>query len=70
MKQKKPLQFPEGVLRNPTNFTYEQTIAQDNYKAHSVDSFFLISNPEYSFISSTIVRDIARNGGNYLHMTP
>lgn len=57
-------------LRNPTDFTYEQTIAQANDKVNGVDSLFLIASPEYSFISSSIVRDIARNGGNFSPLVP
>lgn len=51
-------------LRNTTDFNYEQTIAQANYKVNGVDSLFIICSPEYSHISSSIVRDISRNGGD------
>lgn len=57
-------------LRNATDFTYEQTIAQANAKVNGVDSVFIISTPEYSYISSSIVRDIARNGGDYSSLIP
>ena len=57
-------------LRNTTDFNYEQTIAQANDKVNGVDSVFLICSPEYSHISSSIVRDIARNGGNISSLVP
>jgi len=57
-------------LRNSTDFTYEQTIAQTNAKVNGVDSIFLMCSPEYSHISSSIVRDIARNGGDFSALVP
>jgi len=57
-------------LRNTTDFNYEQSIAQANDKVNGVDSVFLICSPEYSHISSSIVRDIARNGGNIESLVP
>lgn len=57
-------------LRNTTDFNYEQSIAQANDKVNGVDSVFLICSPEYSHISSSIVRDIARNGGNIGSLVP
>ena len=63
-------QFILRGLRNTTDFTYEQTIAQANEKVNGVDSVFLICSPEFSHISSSIVRDIARNDGNYSSLVP
>ena len=57
-------------LRNTTDFNYEQTIAQANDKVNGVDSVFLICSPEYSHISSSIVRDIGRNGGDIGSLVP
>ena len=57
-------------LRNTTDFNYEQSIAQANDKINGVDSVFLICSPEYSHISSSIVRDIARNGGDISSLVP
>ena len=57
-------------LRNTVDFTYEQTIAQANEKVNGVDSVFLICSPEYSHISSSIVRDIARNDGDFSSLIP
>jgi len=63
-------QFILRGLRNSTDFEYEQTIAQANDKVNGIDSVFIISSPEYGFISSSIVRDIARNGGDYSKLVP
>ncbi len=57
-------------LRNATDFTYEQAIAQANDTANGMDSVFLMCSPEYSHISSSIVRDIARNNGDINSLVP
>lgn len=68
--KKEEAQYILRGLRNPNDFMYEQTIAQANEKVNGVDSVFLICSPEYSHISSSIVRDIARNGGDYRSLVP
>lgn len=68
-KQEKA-QFILRGLRNATDFSYEQSIAQANNKVNGVDSIFLIASPEYAYISSSIVRDIARNGGDINPLIP
>ena len=57
-------------LRNTTDFTYEQSIAQTNANLQSIESIFLVCSPEVSNISSSIVRDVIRNGGDYTKMVP
>lgn len=57
-------------LRNSTDLNYEQPIAQTNYKMAGVESIFLIASPEVSHISSTIVRDIIRNEGDFSGLVP
>jgi len=52
-------------LRNSSDFNYEQSIAQTNSSLSSIDSVFLITSPQLAFISSTIVRDLIKNGGDY-----
>lgn len=63
-------QFIVRGLRNTTDLNYEQPIAQTNYKMTKVDSIFFISSPEVSNISSTIVRDVMRNDGDYSSLVP
>lgn len=51
-------------LRNSSDFDYEKTISQlNNIIGENVDTMFLISKPEYSHISSTIVREIIKGKG-------
>ncbi|QAA81655.1 pantetheine-phosphate adenylyltransferase [Aequorivita sp. H23M31] len=57
-------------LRNTTDLNFEQPIAQTNFKMAKIDSLFLICSPEVSNISSTIVRDIMRNDGDYSNLVP
>ncbi|NND61719.1 MAG: pantetheine-phosphate adenylyltransferase [Flavobacteriaceae bacterium] len=57
-------------LRNTTDFNYEQTIGQANAKVNGVDSVFLMCSPELTHVSSSIVRDIARNGGDISSLVP
>lgn len=68
--KKEQAQYILRGLRNTTDFTYEQTIAQANAKVNGVDSVFIVCSPEYSHVSSSIVRDIARNGGNFSSLVP
>jgi pantetheine-phosphate adenylyltransferase len=68
--KKKKAQYILRGLRNTTDFTYEQTIAQANEKVNGVDSLFLICSPEFSHVSSSIVRDLARNNGDYSSLIP
>lgn len=63
-------QFIVRGLRNTTDLNFEQPIAQTNYKMTTVDSIFFISSPEVSNISSTIVRDVMRNDGDYSILVP
>lgn len=52
-------------LRNAADFDYEKTISQLNdIVGQGLDTIFLISRPNYSHISSTIVREIILGGGD------
>ena len=58
-------QFLLRGLRTSADFEYERAIAQMNKKMYKhIESVFLLTSPEYTPISSTIVRDIIRHGGN------
>ncbi len=51
-------------LRNASDFDYEKTISQlNNIIGKDLDTVFFISKPEYSHISSTIVREIIKGKG-------
>lgn len=52
-------------LRNSSDFDYEKTISQLNHiVGNGIETVFLISEPAYSHISSTIVREIIVGGGD------
>ena len=52
-------------LRNSSDFDYEKTISQlNNIVGVGLETIFLISRPEYSHISSTIVREIIKGKGD------
>ncbi len=57
-------------LRNASDFSYEQAIAQTNRNLKEIETVFLVSDPCISNISSSIVRDVIRNGGDYTAMVP
>ena len=58
-------------LRNSSDFKYEKGIAQMNrsMKNH-IDTIFIITEPEVSHISSSLVRDIVKNGGDVSQFVP
>lgn len=57
-------------LRNGIDLEYEKAIAQTNYKMEGIESIFLIASSGKTHLSSTIVRDVIRNGGDYGFMVP
>lgn len=57
-------------LRNTLDFSYEKSIAQNNTLLSGIESIFIICSPNASHISSTIVREIARYGGDYSNLVP
>jgi|TARA_B110000037_G_scaffold82591_1_gene98307 pantetheine-phosphate adenylyltransferase len=57
-------------LRNPADFEFEKAIAQTNRKLSGIETIFLLTSAETSFISSSIVRDIIRNNGDVSVLVP
>lgn len=58
-------------LRNSSDFDYEKTISQVNYIiTGGIETVFLISSPAYSHISSTIVREVIKGGGDVKPFLP
>ncbi len=58
-------------LRNPADFEFEKAISQANKKLNTeLETIFLVTSPEFSFISSSIVRDVAANNGDYTQFVP
>ncbi|WP_440880709.1 pantetheine-phosphate adenylyltransferase [Tenacibaculum sp. C7A-26P2] len=57
-------------LRNPADFEFEKAIAHTNRKLSEIETVFLLTSSGKSYISSSIVRDVIRNNGNYKGLVP
>ena len=58
-------------LRTSADFGFERGIAQVNRAMDtSIETIFILALPEHSAISSTIIRDIIKNGGNVAQFVP
>ena len=57
-------------LRNPADFEFEKAIAHTNRRLSKIETIFLLTAASTSFISSSIVRDVIRNGGDYKVLVP
>ena len=58
-------------IRSTADFEYEKAISQMNHAMRpEIESIFILSKPGFSAISSTIVRDILRNGGDVSKFVP
>jgi len=57
-------------LRNPADFEFEKAIAQTNRKMSKIETVFLLTSADTSYISSSIVRDIIRNKGDVSLLVP
>lgn len=68
--KKEDAQFILRGLRNPADFEFEKAIAHTNRKLSQIETVFLLTASKTSYISSTIVRDVIRNGGDYTVLVP
>lgn len=57
-------------LRNPADFEFEKAIAHTNRRLSGIETLFFLTAAETSYISSSIVRDVIRNGGDYTSLIP
>jgi len=57
-------------LRNPADFEFEKAIAHTNRYLSKIETVFLLTAARTSYISSSIVRDVLRNGGEYQKLVP
>jgi pantetheine-phosphate adenylyltransferase len=58
-------------LRTSADFEFERAIGQVNKAmAGEIETVFLLTAPEHSFINSTIVRDVIKNGGDASGFVP
>ncbi len=57
-------------LRAVTDFDYEMQMAQMNYNQAGVETLFMTTNPLYAFLSSSLVKEFARFGGDVAGLAP
>lgn len=57
-------------VRNNGDFEFEKAIARTNRKLSEIETVFLLTSASTSFISSSIVREIIRNKGDYTQLVP
>ncbi len=57
-------------LRTGTDFEYELQMAQMNRHVAGVDTFFVATRPEYSFVSSSLAKEVATLGGDVSALLP
>ncbi|MFT5256795.1 MAG: pantetheine-phosphate adenylyltransferase [Polaribacter sp.] len=57
-------------LRNPADFEFEKAIAHTNRDLAPIETVFLLTAASTSYISSSIVRDVIKNNGDYTKLVP
>jgi pantetheine-phosphate adenylyltransferase len=57
-------------LRAVSDFDYEMQMAQMNYSQAGVETMFLTTNPLYAFLSSSLVKEFAKYGGDVTGLVP
>jgi pantetheine-phosphate adenylyltransferase len=57
-------------LRAVSDFDYEMQMAQMNYSQAGVETLFVTTNPLYAFLSSSLVKEFARYGGDVTGLIP
>jgi pantetheine-phosphate adenylyltransferase len=57
-------------LRAISDFDYELQMAQMNQRLSGIDTFFISTSPQHSFLSSSLVTEVARFGGDVSSMVP
>ena len=68
--KKEKAQFILRGLRNPADFEFEKAIAHTNRRLSKIETVFLLTAANTSYISSSIVRDVLRNGGDASPFVP
>lgn len=57
-------------LRAVSDFDYELQMAQVNFRLSGIETMFMPTAPEHSFLSSSLVREVASHGGDVSSMVP
>jgi pantetheine-phosphate adenylyltransferase len=68
--QKNNVDYILRGLRNPADFEFEKAIAHTNRDLAPIETVFLLTAANTSYISSSIVRDVIRNHGDYTKLVP
>ena len=68
--KKENAEFILRGLRNPADFEFEKAIAHTNRSLSKIETVFLLTAAGTSYISSSIVRDVLRNGGDISKLVP
>jgi len=69
--KKRKANFILRGLRTPSDFEFEHSISQMNKKMFpDVETIFMVALPEFNALSSSIIRDIHRNGGDIASFIP
>lgn len=67
---KNDVEFILRGLRNPADFEFEKAIAHTNRDLAPIETIFLLTSADTSYIASSIVRDVIRNNGDYTLLVP
>ena len=57
-------------LRAVSDYEYEIQMAQMNHRLGGVETLFMSTNPSWSFLSSSLVKEVARFGGDVDGLVP
>lgn len=57
-------------LRAVSDFDYELQMAQMNYRLARVETAFVATNPEFGYLSSSLIKEISRHGGDISGLVP
>ncbi|WP_374212744.1 pantetheine-phosphate adenylyltransferase, partial [Frankia sp. CiP3] len=57
-------------LRAVSDFDYELQMAQMNHSLAGVETLFMSTNPQYAFLSSSLVKEVATYGGDVSGLVP
>ncbi len=57
-------------LRAVSDFDYEIQMAQMNHRLSGIDTYFLPTRSDFSYLSSSLVREISRHGGSVAGLVP
>ena len=68
--KKNNAQFLIRGLRNTIDFQYENDLAKANMEIFDLETLFIMTSPTLSHVSSSLVRELYKNKGNYLKYLP